>query len=490
MNKKYIILVFINFIILIPSSFTIITLGIPFHPTSWKYSSRGVKYSVSCSSNGDYVVIGSPGQIILIDQVQRELLWKFQLGNDVFYVDISANGSYIAACGRNGEIYLFNKSGNVPIWSYTTGIEMSLITISRDGRYFVTANYDGLGKLFLFNSTSSTPIWIYTSSDPEWGFSDIDISDDGSYIFACTNRGNASLFNNLNGTPLWIYDPYPEDDIGIGNANVVISSDGNYMAMLGDGQALSFNKTSPIPYWIYNPIRTEMNREQNIRITSDGSRIYCVGDGIYILNTTATSNPLMRYIESTQITSIGISQDGQYFIIETYGVVLIYRGYTKIWEENLKADRIVVMSDDGSFIASVSYEEIFFINRDFPEFIEDYNMRLIIGIVILIGSLTFEVVMIRPVSKYFKRSKSKKIKQQQENFEKLMNVSSRFRIGMLKNVLNISEKDLNEKIKRWQHDFDVSVEGEYLIFNKENLPNILDLLDEKYKEWTKKHEKV
>jgi WD40 repeat protein len=493
MNKKYIKLALINVLILIPSIFAIFAIGIPNQSTSWKYSYGGEKYSVSSSSNGTNVVIGGRGEIHLINQVQRELLWKFQSGNDYFDVDISADGYYIAACGINGEVYLFNKLSNVPIWSYTTGLEMMSIAISRDGNYIVTANYGGRGKLFLFNNTSSIPIWIYTSpsSSNEHGFSSVAISDIGSFIFASRTSGNASLFNNVIGTPIWTYDPYPEDDIWMGNPNVAISSEGNYMAMLGDGQAIAFNKTSPIPYWIYNPIRTEMNRERNICITSNGSKIYCVGDGIYIFNTTATSNPLIKYIQFAQISSIGISQDGKYFATNCMGIISIYRGYGKIWEKDLIASYLAVdMSDDGSLVVSGSWEELFFINRDFPEFIEDYNLRLIIGIIILAGSLAFEAIMIRPVSKYLKRSKSEKLKQQQENFEKLMTVSSRIRIGMLKNVLKISNKDLNEKIERWQRDFDVIVEGEYLIFNEENLPEILDLLDEQYEEWTKKHEKV
>lgn len=493
MNKKYIKLALINVLILIPSIFTIFAVGIPNKPTSWSYPYGKNINSVSISSNGTYVVFGSRGgEIILIDQVQREVLWRFQSGNEDFCVDISADGYYIAACGRNGEVYLFNKSSNMPIWSYTTGIEMAYIAISRDGTYIISADYDGPGKLFLFNSTSSTPVWIYTSpfTDPERGFSSVAISDNGSYIFASLLSGNASLFNNVIGTPLWIYDPYP-DDVWMNSPKVAISPDGSYIAMQGGGRVVSFNKTSPIPYWVYSDIKTEFaHQEQTICITSDGSKIYSVGDGIYIFNTTAMSNPLIKYIQFVQISSIGISLDGQYFTTKSVGVINIYTGFTKKWEKDLQAESPVVMSDDGRFVATGNIGELFFINRNFPEFIEDYYMRLIIGIIILAGSLAFEAIMIRPVSKYLKRSKSEKLKQQQENFEKLMTVSSRIRIGMLKNVLKISNKDLNEKIERWQRDFDVIVEGEYLIFNEENLPEILDLLDEQYEEWTKKHEKV
>jgi len=487
---KISIIIVINVIILIPSVFIVIALGIPTKPvTSWKYGYGSIPDSIAISSDGTYLAVGSRGEILLFKQTEKELLWRFQSGNEAFYVDISSDGYYIAACGVNGDVHLFNRSSPIPIWTNSTGLGLLSVAISKDGNYIAAANYPEQGRIFFFNKASSSPIWVHVNpSTEDIGFSDVAISDNGSYILASSLNGNISLFNNFDSNPLWTYKP----GFSLNNPNVALSSNGRYLAINGDSFVLSFNNSTPIPYWVYNIGHSEFHfGHQNIQITSDGQKIYAAGDQIYMFNTTNSISPLIqsKSFGYEVITAIDISLDGQYMAVKGSGAVSIYRDFSKIWQRELYPDSTIVMSDNGQFISFGTIQNIYFVDRTFPEFIDDFNQRLTIGIIVIAVSFGIEAISIVPLTRYYKKWKSKRIKIQREKFQKLMDVSNKIRIDMLRNVLKLSKKEINERIQRWQSEFGIVTEDEFIIFNKDEMPAILDLLDESYKEWTDLEEK-
>ena len=72
-----------------------------------------------------------------------------------------------------------------------------------------------------------------------------------------------------------------------------------------------------------------------------------------------------------------------------------------------------------------------------------------------------------------------------EKFKKILNVSNRFRLDMLTDILNMSKKNLNNKLKKWSAEFGFKIEGNYLVIDKETVSDFIDALDKHYKSWEK-----
>ena len=82
----------------------------------WKYKTDGEVYSVSITSDGEYVVAGSEyydsnnersyGYIYLFNK-RGELLWKYETDDDVNSVSITPDGEYVVAGSSDDHVYLF-----------------------------------------------------------------------------------------------------------------------------------------------------------------------------------------------------------------------------------------------------------------------------------------------------------------------------------------------------------------------------------------------
>jgi len=69
---------------------------------------------------------------------------------------------------------------------------------------------------------------------------------------------------------------------------------------------------------------------------------------------------------------------------------------------------------------------------------------------------------------------------------KIMSVSERISLSMMRDVLELDEKAFNQRIIDWAAEFDFTIDGEYLNVNKETVDNFIDALDRQFTLWEKK----
>jgi WD40 repeat protein len=209
-----------------------------------------VIWSVSVSANGSYVAaagFANPGdkhgngRVYLFDREGR-LLWNVSAGSDprAVWVAIAANGSRVAADYGSGIIYL-NAAGDV-LWNHTLpqGGFSDSFAASSDARFVAYADQNitlpggsqGWGVFYL--DSQGNQIWSYTE-DHAGGDSLVQMSSDGSYVAASSqrfNNGSVNYFDGRNGSLLWSYPIFPQNRIANFNS-LVMSPDGSYVASGG-----------------------------------------------------------------------------------------------------------------------------------------------------------------------------------------------------------------------------------------------------------------
>ncbi len=132
--------------------------------------------------------LGKPTNFYLFDS-SGNILWKQPTQNECWGIDITADGSKVAAGCHDGKIYMADKSGKL-LWNFENDNKAPVrsICFSKDGK---KAFSGGLGTLYLFNADtgSKTDIpWI-----DEW-FRNCKFFSDGSFVIgARTVAGFDSL---------------------------------------------------------------------------------------------------------------------------------------------------------------------------------------------------------------------------------------------------------------------------------------------------------
>ncbi|MFW9879900.1 MAG: WD40 repeat domain-containing protein, partial [Candidatus Thorarchaeota archaeon] len=135
---------------------------------------------IAISNDGNYIICETSasfdGDIHLFHKSSSTPLWSKDLGDSIYDVDISADGSYIVACGGDGNLYLFHRDSSTPIWNLTVGeYDFLACAISDDG-YWIAAGHCN-GNIYMLNRTSSRPMWSYHYLSEVYN---IDMSADGS----------------------------------------------------------------------------------------------------------------------------------------------------------------------------------------------------------------------------------------------------------------------------------------------------------------------
>jgi len=215
----------------------------------WNYKTDGSVTSVSITSDGSYIVVGSYdyGNIYLFRR-NGDLLWKHET-DWVNSISITPDGSYIAVGSvgyHSGNVYLFHKNGNL-LWGYKTSNEIESISITSDGSYIVVG--DEGGNVYLFHKNGNL-LWGYKIKG--W-IKSVSITSDGSYIAAGGgfNVGYVYFFKNYagffkkSGKLLWGYKT--ESMI----KSVLTTSDGSYIVVGDyDGNVYLFDKNGNL-LWKY-----------------------------------------------------------------------------------------------------------------------------------------------------------------------------------------------------------------------------------------------
>lgn len=85
-----------------------------------------------------------------------------------------------------------------------------------------------------------------------------------------------------------------------------------------------------------------------------------------------------------------------------------------------------------------------------------------------------------------KKAKSEKLEKDLiEKIKKIIKVSTRFRLDMMRDILGIDEIIFNDKILNWARDFNFKIDGDYLIINKDTALDFINELEKQFKMWEK-----
>lgn len=374
----------------------------------WSYS-LGNQFvsSVAISSDGTYITatcddmvskasLPENGKLYLFNNSiskKKNPLWNYSLSNSFFSVAISANGSYIIAGGGYSEkrVYLFNYSNPTPQWTYYTGGWVYDVEITEDGDSAAAAS-GSRRKVYLLNNKDSFSTL---------GFNTIGLalrvafSSNGSYMAVTDNAARLFFFNTSRISPEWTYT-----FSGDMSTALSISADGNYIASGSDKKVYIFKKNSSVPIWTYQTSEDV----SSIKISQDGNYIVAGdsfgGHNVYFFN---RLNSIPEWIYSTggDIVSVDISSNGDYIVAlswDHYIYLFNKSSSTPIWRYKLDGiatsnyDYGLEISSDGKYIVAGGRHHVYLFDRDIisaPKLnIPGYNlfiMFFLIGIMLLIS---------------------------------------------------------------------------------------------------------
>ena len=330
-------------------------------------------YSVSISSDGNYIVAGGGNKVYFFDSAEG-YLWSYTVGRGldiVTSVSISSDGSYIAATSSLSGVHLFDKNRNL-LWKDDSLLFSNSVAMSSDGSYVVAGGdtTDWGGELRLYDR-SGTILWSYQTTDGS--FELVDISSTGQYIVAsCADEFGAwdviYLFNKENSVPLWSYEA------GYRVGSVSISLDGSTIVVgVGHetiGKVLVFDRTSNTPLWVYE----SDDSIDPVDVSSDGQYIVAgefLGGNIYFFNK-ENNEPLWIYQTgydgvTYSVQSVSISSDGSYLAAgDEYSLYLFGKENNQVlWEHRLGDDvnSVSISAAGSSVVAGSSNGEIQFYFR-------------------------------------------------------------------------------------------------------------------------------
>ena len=68
----------------------------------------------------------------------------------------------------------------------------------------------------------------------------------------------------------------------------------------------------------------------------------------------------------------------------------------------------------------------------------------------------------------------------------MMEVSTKIKIDMMHDVLGLDKSIFNKKLFDWAAQFGFTIDGDYLIVNRDSIDNFINELDASFKLWNEK----
>jgi WD40 repeat protein len=308
-------------------------------------------WSVSISSDGEYIAAGSIDNMVRLFDRSGGLLWSRETGDHMYSVAISSDGDYVAAGSRDNNVYFFDKEGNL-LWSHETGLAVHSVSISSDGGYIAAGSED---RNVYFLDRSGSLLWSY---ETEGGVECVSISSDGGYVAAGSWDGNVCFFDR-SGTLLWSYET------GDRVPSVSISSDGGYVAAGSyDSRVYFFDRAGNL-LWDYEA-RWIVG---HVSISSDGEYIAVASLDAYVYFFDRSGRLLWEYETGLAAFGVSMSSDGSYVGVGScdFNLYLFNRSGSRLWYKTGADVMSVSISSDGNYIAAGSDDHnVYFFSSTLP----------------------------------------------------------------------------------------------------------------------------
>ena len=104
-------------------------------------------------------------------------------------------------------------------------------------------------------------------------------------------------------------------------------------------------------------------------------------------------------------------------------------------------------------------------------------------------NLDFKVVdisiknQVQELIKFAKKEFEKQTSELREKLTRMLNVSTRLNLNRMQNALDMDKRIFDNKIFEWAEEFSFTIDGDYLLINKETVSDFIDALDDEYKKW-------
>jgi len=402
----------------------------------WVYSKTGddMYMVVSISGSGKSIAAGSlHGNILFFEEKSPNPLWKYSAGDRINAIDVSENGKFIAVATDQQGLILFNKTNSIPLWNYPNS--QKFVEISSNGSAIVAGSMD---TLYFFSPSGSLPLWNYTFPNE---ISDITLNQNGDIILVGCEDGMIYSFNYLNPIPTWSY--LATDSV----SDVSISNNGLYFVACDNSNILYlFENSSSFPVWTYQLYNDGSSKKLQASISGDGNYIILNKNGYTRLFHRSSSIPILK---------IDPLKAGWYF-----------------GEVN------PLITYNGDFFATISNNgDLYFFNKQNPRLLIEFEQYY--TWLFLIGYPVFVIINILLIYNTQKKKKRRRI------VETLIKSSSKIKLEMIMDILDMNEKVFHQEFVKWTPDFGLKIEDDYLLIDKDKIPEIIDGLLRKFKEWEK-----
>ncbi|UUX93734.1 protein kinase domain-containing protein [Methanoplanus endosymbiosus] len=195
----------------------------------FSYSDRIQLESVDVSHDGSYIAAGSVSSDLMLLNHVGELLWRKNLNSRIVDFSFTDDGGSLYALTRSGSIMLINPEGDI-VWEENIGSDIISHSFSVLGEYLAV----GSDKVFLFGKDGL--IW---SSPFESRIDSVSVAEDGSGV--CVITGCKCCYLNGDGDLLW--------SKSVGGAKSAVSWNGD-VCVGGTQYPIAWNKDG-LEIWRY-----------------------------------------------------------------------------------------------------------------------------------------------------------------------------------------------------------------------------------------------
>ncbi len=338
---------------------------------SYSYPTPYAVISVAISLRGWRTVAGTDGSgLYLFSRSQADPIVHTLVSSTINDVDMSRDGSVVAASDGDGKIYLFECDASQPSWSYATEPDDNdlfpevEVAVSDDGRWLAAASDY---HFYLFRRDNAVPVLKLKLSDTE-RLSTLAISGDGSrlalateFAFAVNGKRAATLFLFNRDGLLWQTQILSEEcSANVSFLPLALSRDGTKLAAGGcDNQIRFWDTASASPTWTAQIGNGE--EITGVAMAADGNSLAINGETIHYVRDTAAQPDFSSADNWAFNYWLTYKQPSVYGALDSFGG-LEWDGFSG------KAPRSgpgnVSISDNGHYIFAGSTAVSYLLHRD------------------------------------------------------------------------------------------------------------------------------
>jgi len=471
-----------------------------------KISENGQVNSLAITSDCKYIISGtdSKNPLKLFDFKTGKLIRVFNgIKKNVYSVVLTKDSQKIIASG-NRMLGVWDISNENPIhrMKEVHGGAVFCVALSPDEKYILSGSNDGSIKIWdLKEGTELDKLWV-----KDYPRSIVFTSDGKSFIYG-NSKGvvhfldfdtkSTEFHYGLIGRPL-SYRPVRE---------LLLTDDNKYLIGVGGSQVKIYDISNREEWRGLN--FSEFDHAYSIALTSNKKYLLaCSNQKIKVWHIPLSEKQLLedKLIEAKDLMEKGElkqSMSELWTIIES-AEELGFKKLIKRAEDQKK--RCLELSDEkkeeekeekinkardelretliniDTLIQQFQYDDALNTLKDIMESAKEYNFK---DLLVQIHEKMNEVEKSKE-QKALEDTKRAKEREVIETLRKMVKVSNRINMEMVKDALDLDDKTFNKKVIDWADEFGFKIDGNFLVINQDTVDDFINSLDASFEEWGRK----